>query len=80
MSHLLTAGELKEFLKDVPDDAECVIQEKRYNREKEEYELKKQSPIHDVDYSEGLFKDSHGNIRFFTCYNEYGILGLDAYL
>ena len=80
MTILLTVGELKEFIKDVPDDTECVILEKRYNPDKNEYDLKKQAPIHDVDYTEGFFKDSQGLIRFFTCYNEYGILGLDAYL
>lgn len=80
MNELLTVGELKKFLENIPDTVECVTCEKRYNQDKNEWELKRQSPIHTLDYAPGMFEDSSGIIRFYTCYRKTGQLGLDDYL
>ena len=80
---LLTAGELKELLKDVPDNVECVIVQNRWDEHEQDFADATQSPIHkvkNIDYQNQQLGDSQGLLKFVTCYTRTGQLGLDDYL
>lgn len=78
MNHnkLLTLGELREQIKDLPDDVGCRIGEIRYDEKDEDFRLTKSSPIHTVEY-EPIDGEYAGLLIFHTHYTREGVLGID---
>ena len=72
---LLTVGELKEYIKYIPDNVGCRIAEIKYDEKEDDFTAISSGPIHRVEY--GDYDEDNGLLVFQTHYTREGVLGVD---